>query len=206
MSWIQAISDWVLASAGEWWTYAITAVLCFVDGFFPPLPSESIVIAMSTMAFHGEGSVNLLILFPLACSGAFLGDNAAFWIGRLMPLRRWFSGERGSKILARAESMLSNKPAAVLISARFIPGYRVAINMTAGSLGMPWKRFALIDVASVLVWATFCLAIGSAAGKLFTGKPLLGMSVGIGMGIILGWVFDRIASRFRQRQHRNNAV
>ena len=206
MSWIQGISDWVLASAGEWWTYAITAALCFIDGFFPPLPSESIVIAMSTMAFHGEGSVNLLILFPLACLGAFLGDNAAFWIGRLMPLRRWFSGERGRKVLDRAENMLSHKPAAVLISARFIPGYRVAINMTAGSLDMSWKRFALIDVASVLVWATFCLGIGSAAGKLFAGKPLLGMAVGIGIGIVMGWIFDRIAGYFRQSKPNNNAA
>lgn len=203
MSWLTGVQDWLLHNAGEWWAYAITAILCWIDGFFPPFPAESIVISMTTMAFHGEGSVNLPLLVLVAALGAFAGDQTAYWIGRHIPLHRWFPGDRGQRVLARAQRMFDHRPAEVLLTARFIPIYRVAINMTAGSLGLNWRKYLLIDAVSVVVWVGFCLGIGSAAGAIFQGRPLLGIAAGVLLGLVLGWVVERLGAAWRNRHHRS---
>lgn len=203
---VDAITDAILGHAGEWWTYVITGLLCWVDGFFPPLPSESIVIAMASMALHGEQGVNLWILVPLVMVGAWLGDNTAYWIGRLIPLRRWLKGARFQQAFAKADELLDRKAAEVLLTARFIPIYRVAINMTAGGIGFPWKRFWLIDAGSTLMWTAFCIAIGTAAGAMFHDHPLLGIVAGVVLGMLLGWLVDKVATAWRQRRAEADSV
>lgn len=189
----QQIQDAILSHAGEWWTYLVTGLLCWVDGFFPPLPSESIVIGMAAVSDLHGGPVRLWLLLPIALAGAFAGDNTAYWIGRRFHLDRLFTrSERGRRIGARAHDLLHRKPAEILLSARFIPGYRIIVNMTAGAVRLPYSRFMLIDALSTLMWALFSIGIGLAAGSVFHDRPLLGIIVGIALGIALGWVVERI--------------
>lgn len=195
-----AIQDTIVANAGAWWTYLVTGLLCWIDGFFPPLPSESVVIAMASLSGTHGGPVQLWILFPVACLGAFLGDNTAFWIGRHLPLEKILRGERGARILARAHHLIHHKGPEVLLSARFIPGYRIAINMVAGGVGLPVRRFMAIDAISTLMWASFSVGIGLAAGSLFHDRPLLGIIVGVALGLALGWLIERFGA-WRDLRH-----
>ncbi len=197
-----AIQDAIVGHAGEWWTYLVTALLCYVDGFFPPVPSESLVIAMASLSETHGGPVRLWILLPLAGLGAFAGDNTAYWIGRMIPLQRLFRGERGQRVLERAHDLIHRKGAEVLLSARFVPGYRIAINMTAGGVRLPWRRFLVIDAVSTALWAAFSVGIGLAAGSLFHDRPLLGIVVGVALGLGLGWIIERVGA---WREARANA-
>ncbi|HHU38104.1 MAG TPA: DedA family protein [Propionibacterium sp.] len=187
-----AIQDWIMSNAGEWWTYLVTAILCWLDGFFPPLPSESIVIAMSTLSSTHGGPVQLWILVPLAMAGAWAGDNTAYWIGRKVPLERLFRGERGARLLAKAHHLIHHKGPEVLLSGRFIPGYRIAVNMVAGHVRLPYKRFMVIDFVATALWAALGVGIGLAAGSLFRDRPLLGIIVGVALGLLVGWMIERI--------------
>ena len=45
-----AASDWVLALVGSPWLFLVLYLFVTIDGFFPPIPSESVVIALATLA------------------------------------------------------------------------------------------------------------------------------------------------------------
>ena len=189
----------IVSHAGEWWTYLITGVLCWLDGFFPPLPSESIVIAMASLSETHGGPVKLWLLALVALGGAWAGDNTAYWIGRHIPLEKIFRGERGGRILARAHHLIHHKGPEVLMSARFIPGYRIAVNMVAGYVRLPYKRFMVIDALATILWALFSMGIGLAAGSLFHDRPLLGIIIGVALGLLVGWIIERIGA-WRERR------
>lgn len=203
--WYDAIQHTIVSNAGEWWTYLVTGLLCWIDGFFPPLPSESIVIAMAALSETHGGPVQLWVLIVTACAGAWTGDNTAYWIGRKAPLEKLFRGERGAKLLANAHDLIHRRGPEVLLSGRFIPGYRIAINMVAGTVGLPAKRFMTITVFSTILWAGFSVGIGLAAGSLFQDRPLLGIIVGVALGLLVGWIIERIGT-IRERNRTIGSV
>src|SRR5918993_52360 len=47
---VQAINDFILAAAGQPWVLFIVLACCFIDGFFPPIPSESVVVGLAPRA------------------------------------------------------------------------------------------------------------------------------------------------------------
>ena len=192
-----AVQDFVLSAADEWWALLILYGFCTIDGFFPPIPSESIVIALSTLAVQGE-TMPLWVIFVLAAAGALTGDLIAFSIGRRIPVRtiRLFRSERGQAVLDWAESRLSRRGGSFILSARYVPIGRVAVNMTAGAVGFPLRRFLFFDAIASLLWAGFGITIGTVAGHLLGDRPLLAMAVGIVIGIAVGYVIDRVLARF----------
>lgn len=198
MHWFDALQQLIVGHAGEWWTYLATALLCYVDGFFPPVPSESIIIAMASLSSTHGGPVSLWLMWPLALVGAFLGDNTAYWIGRLLPVEKLFRSEKGQHRIQRAKHLLEDRGPEVLLSARFIPVYRVAINMVAGAVEFPWRRFLIIDAISTIVWAAFSVGVGVAAGSIFSDHPLLGIIAGVAVGLLLGTVIDKIGHWWRE--------
>ena len=62
------------------WSLVFLAGFIAVDGIFPPVPSESLVIAMAALTAQGEGHP-LWLLIPVAALGAVTGDVLAYAIG-----------------------------------------------------------------------------------------------------------------------------
>lgn len=192
LEWYHWLQDIILEHTGEWWTYLVVAILTWLDGFFPPLPSESVVIAMSALSNSHERAVNLWILLPLVMLAAYAGDSTAYWIGRAVP-RRWVvRGERSERAFARAQRIMYARGPVVLISARFIPLYRIVMNMTAGGVHYPYRKFLVINGAATVLWASFSIGIGLAAGSALKNYPLLGMALGVGLGVVLGWLIGKL--------------
>ena len=51
------LEGWALALVGSPWIFVVLYLFATIDGFFPPIPSESIVIALSAVAMsrgHAE--------------------------------------------------------------------------------------------------------------------------------------------------------
>ena len=59
----------------------------------------------------------------------------------------------------------------LLLMSRFVFGFRMAIPMTVGALGMTTTRFLIADVGGAIIWAVSMGAVGYAAGH--TGQLLL---------------------------------
>ena len=93
---MQAINDFILAAAGQPWVLFVVLACCVIDGFFPPIPSESVVVGLSAVAATADVP-NPWLLMLVAALGAFTGDNIAYLIGRRVGTRRW-SWMRGPRM------------------------------------------------------------------------------------------------------------
>ncbi|HCX84607.1 MAG TPA: hypothetical protein DHV14_05615, partial [Micrococcales bacterium] len=168
-------------------------LLCTIDGFFPPLPSESIVIALASLSVSGD-AVSLWWVVPIAAAGAMTGDLIAFAIGRRIPLHRvrWFRSGRGRSMLQWAEEQLRVRGGVFILSARYVPVGRVAVNMTAGSVGFPLRRFIAFDAVAAVLWAVYGVLIGTVAGAIFENNSLLSIGVGVVGGVVIGFLLDKV--------------
>jgi membrane-associated protein len=155
-------------------TYLVVFVASGADVLFPPIPSETIVITASVLAAQGE--LVIWFIVPLVALGAFIGDNASYWLGRGIgdPVaERLFSGEKGQARLLWAEEALAHR------------------GVAAGSLEMPYRQFLFADAIAAVVWALYASMLGYLGGETFQdniGLPLilsLGLAMTVGFGVEL---------------------
>ncbi|MBC7289989.1 MAG: DedA family protein [Actinotalea sp.] len=195
-----AAVDGVLALVGSPWAFVALWVMTVVDGFFPPVPSETAVIALAAVS-AATGRPELWAVVVVAALGAFVGDQLAYSIGRRLPLHRipGLRGERAGRALGRARLALASRGASYIIAARFVPVGRVAVNMTAGAVGYSRRRFTALAALGSVVWAVYSAALGVGAGVWLQDRPLVAAGVGIAVGLALGLVIDAVLRRVMER-------
>ena len=149
------------------WAYVVVFMFAFLDAIIPIVPSETAVVTAGVVA--GNGDLNLMLVVAAAATGAFLGDNCAYLIGRTFGHRATerFSGEKGKRRFRWAEEQLDERGGELIAVARFIPGGRTAVTLSAGTLGYPWRRFVVFDAVAALVWALYASLLGYYGGKTF---------------------------------------
>lgn len=190
------MQDSVLALAGSPWLLLAVWALATIDGVLPPVPSESVVIAVAVLSATGDGpAVHQLVL--AAALGAFCGDLLAYTIGTRLPLRRLriFRSSRGRWMLDWAEHALRTRGSSFILSARFVPVGRVAVNMTAGATGFPVRRYVPIAASAGLIWAAYTAALGVGAGSFLVDRPVVAILVGVGIGLLIGAGVDAAFAR-----------
>ena len=198
---MQAINDFILAAAGQPWVLVLVFACCLIDGFFPPVPSESVVVGLAAVAASADVP-NPLLLIAVAAAGAFSGDNIAYLIGRATGTGRWawMRGYRAQRAFLWAGNELRKRPASLIMVARFVPIGRVAVNLTAGATGYPHSRFVGLTVLSAVLWAGYSVGIGLFFGQWFEENHLLGATIAIICAVILGIAVDVVLSRLRGRR------
>ncbi|WP_125773636.1 DedA family protein [Antribacter gilvus] len=197
-----SIESWILALAASPWVYPAMFGFATIDGFFPPLPSESVVITLTVTA-HTTGTPILPLVLLMAAAGAWVGDIIAYHIGRAIGTERvpFLRGPRGRKAVAWAERALSRRAASFILAARYIPIGRVAVNMTAGAVGFPRRRFVGIAAVAAVMWAIYSMLIGLVAAEwLGHENTLLAIVFGVVLGVSLGFVVDKVVMRLSRRQ------
>jgi membrane-associated protein len=197
------VESWILALAASPLVYLGMYLFAMIDGFFPPIPSESLAIALSALsASSGQPNLALIILF--AATGAFTGDQIAYTIGKRLNTRRlpFLAGPRAQKTLDWAKLALARRGASVILAARYIPVGRVAVNMTAGAVGYPRGQFVGFDAIASLTWALYSAAIGVGAGEWFKGHPLSATAVGLVGGLLIGLALEWTLKRLTNRKNR----
>ena len=197
------MENWILALAASPVVYLGMYLFATIDGFFPPIPSEALAIALAALSVS-SGQPNLALIILVAAAGAFTGDQTAYTIGKRLNTRRipFRAGRRTQKTLDWAKLALARRGASVILAARFIPVGRVAVNITAGAVGYPRRRFVGLDAIASLTWALYSAAIGIGAGEWFKGHPLGAIAVGLVGGLIIGLVLDWTLRRLAERKNR----
>jgi membrane protein DedA with SNARE-associated domain len=195
---VQAINDFILAAAGQPWVLLLVLACCLIDGFFPPIPSESVVVGLAAVAATADVP-NPWLLAAVAGLGAFLGDNIAYMIGRGVGISRWrwMRGRRMQMAFRWAGLELRKRPASLILVARFVPIGRVAVNLTAGATRFPQVRFVFLTVLSAIMWAGYSVGIGMFFGQWFENNHLLGAVIAIICAVGLGIVVDLVIGRLR---------
>ncbi|MFI2754306.1 DedA family protein [Cellulomonas sp. P22] len=191
------MQDWLVHLVGSGWVYLALYAFVMIDGFFPPIPSESAVIALAALS-ESTGSPNLYLVAGVSALGAFSGDQIAYTIGTRIDVHkiRLFRTERGRRSLDWAERALAQRGAAFILAARYIPVGRVAVNMTAGALGYPRRRFVGLTALAAVTWAVYATAIGLGAGRWLHDHPVLAVVVGVAVGLLVGLLIDQVLRRF----------
>ena len=191
------LEGWALALVGSPWIFVVLYLFATIDGFFPPIPSESIVIALSVVSM-AEGTPNLPMIMLVAAAGAWTGDQIAYQIGTKVKVRelRLLRTTRGRAAVDWAENALANRGAAFIIAARYIPVGRVAINMTAGAVKYSRRRFMGLTAIAALTWGAYSSLIGIGAGAWLHDNTIAAVAVGVVGGLVIGLVVDWILRRF----------
>src|SRR5690625_2240690 len=105
-----------------------------IDGFFPVVPSESILVALAALSADRD-SITLVQLFYLGWFGAFIGAQVAYWLGRTIGVTRfrWMRTRSVVRAIGGVRATLKYSGALVIITASHIPGGRVAENFIDGA-------------------------------------------------------------------------
>jgi membrane protein DedA with SNARE-associated domain len=185
--------------SGSDWTYAAVLALCAFDAIFPVLPSETSVILGGVLSASGHLQIGLIVL--AAATGAVLGDNLAYGIGRFggSRLADRFRRGAGHDRVDWAERQVQQRGPYLILVGRFIPGGRTLITLTCGSLVMPWRRFILWDVVAAVVWATYAAGLGYAGGATFADHPWLGFLVAFVVALTVTGVVEGVRALRRRR-------
>jgi membrane-associated protein len=170
----ESLAELVSASP---WTYALILGIAAADALLPLVPSETTAIAAGVLA--GAGDLSLGFVIAAAAAGAFLGDSSSYGLGRA------FSNRIGSRLLperrrAWAERALNTRGGALIVGARFVPGGRTAVTLTAGMLPMPARRYFRLAGLAAVVWASYAALLGYVGGRAFEENPWQGLLLALG--------------------------
>lgn len=183
---IEGIVRHLVEAADSPWAYLVLFVFSALDGFFPVVPSESLVITGGVFAASGGPILPLVILASAA--GAFTGDHISYFIGRRAGHRfteRAATDSRSGRSFAWAARTLEERGGLVLVVARYVPGGRTAITLTMGAVGYPRPRFTLFDALAASSWAIYSAMIGYIGGEAFEENPAKGLLAGFGVAIAI---------------------
>jgi membrane-associated protein len=157
------------------WVLAVVFVVAGLDALLPFMPSETTVVACGVAA-AGTGRPHLGLLITAAATGAYLGDQASFRIGRRSTgsVEARLSHHRARRLHAWVLRLLHSRGGLVIVFARYLPGGRSATALAAGVVGYPAVRFGWYTAIGVVAWAVEAALIGYLGGHVFAGRPILG--------------------------------
>lgn len=183
---VLTVCDAVLHSP---WLLPLLVVMIAIDAPFPVLPSETLLMSASAMAFGSHDAAMVIGLFVAALVGSVLGDLTVFWLGRCSHRVLARTVDRESGLSAWVRRHLLERPGIALVGARFVPGGRLVSTAAAGRFGLPLRRFLPWTVASSAAWSMYMLLIGLALGPITGGSPLLSLLAGAVMALLTAGAF-----------------
>ena len=211
-----AVALWpeILAMFGQFeqwvssdWSYLVVFAVAMIDAFFPLVPSETVVITAGVLAGSGDLSLPLVIL--CASTGAIVGDNISYGLGTWLgehTVKRVFGGEKSQKGFVWAERQLEQRGTYLIVVARFIPGGRTAVTVSAGYIHtFPYRRFLAADVLAGFVWGTYAACLGYFGGKTFEQQPWKGLIVAFAVAVGVAGLVEYVRHR-RERRRRDGSA
>ena len=140
-------------------TYGYWAVLVFVaiESTGIPFPGETMLLAAAIYAGRTH-NLSLPLVIAAAATGAILGDNVGFWVGReggYRLLRRFGRYIRlDERRLKLGQYLFQRHGGKVVFFGRFVAVLRAWAAFLAGTNAMKWDRFLVFNAAGGILWAT----------------------------------------------------
>ncbi len=130
---MDVLNDLILQAVASPWLPLVMFAVAAIDGFFPPVPSETVLVAAVAVAASTSAFPMIVLLCLVAATGAMIGDNIAYGIGRTLGTARfrWMRHPRVAAAFTRAGEALNDRGTLLILGARYNPVGRVAVNMSA---------------------------------------------------------------------------
>jgi membrane-associated protein len=190
-----------LVADASGWAYAILFILAFLDALIPVVPSETSVITAGVVA--SQGDLNLLLVILFAAGGAIAGDNAAYFVGWRFGGRindRFFTSEKAKKRVAWAHRQIEERGGELIVIARFIPGGRTVVTLSAGTLRYPWRKFIVFDAIAGIIWGVYAASLGYFGGHAFEQQPWKGLLLALGIAFAVTGSVELVRWYLKRRQ------
>jgi membrane protein DedA with SNARE-associated domain len=184
------------------WAYLVVFLLVFGDAIFPVLPSETSLLAASTLAAQGALDLGLVVL--VGAAGSVAGDSTLYWIARRGShrIRRRLEKARSRTRIEAALDVLGKNAPVLLVAGRYLPGVRFVVNASMGFSHYPYRRFLVWSSVGGVLWASYTCLVANAVARLLTGFPLASIAISgaliaaaIGIGLLLLRTFRSRAAR-----------
>jgi membrane protein DedA with SNARE-associated domain len=162
-----------------------------------PIPGETSILIGGALAARGQLALPLVWL--LAASGAIIGDNIGYLIGRHF-LRRILTrpgrlAARMERSVERSEVFFRRHGGKTVFFGRWLPVLRVTAAWMAGASHMEWRRFAVFNALGGVAWAVTISTLGYVAGR--SADSVVGVLgilalVLVALAIVSHWWFRRL--------------
>ena len=183
------------------WGYGLVFVAMLLENAGLPLPGETITLLGGYAA--GSGQLNLMGVVGAAASGANLGDNLGYWLGRRLG---WGAMLKLGRLLRQSDEQMESLRGRFLVHAgksvflgRFVAVLRVIAGPMAGAVGMPYRRFLLCNSAGALVWATTMVSLAWLGGRWIPFQSMAKGVLELGLGALLLLVLILLVPRLLER-------
>ena len=171
------------------WGYLVIFAGMLLENAGLPLPGETITLLGGYAA--GSGQLNLFGVMAAAVTGAVLGDNIGYWLGR----------RSGWSLICKVGGWLRQKPEQLeelraqflrhaglsVFLGRFIAVLRVLAGPLAGAVHMPYRRFLICNMAGALLWAITTVSLAWLGGRWIPMELMLQRVADAGL-VLLGLV------------------
>jgi membrane-associated protein len=189
-------------------TYGIILILVatYLSCLGLPVPTSFIMLAGGAFAASGDLSATHVLLAAL--TGAVLGDQTGYHIGRFggaALTARLESEPNRAVVFGRARRIVDRwGGVGVFFSTWLFSPLGPYVNLLAGATRMGWARFTLWDTAGEAIWVGVYVGLGYAfSSRIAQLADLLGNSIafltaGI-VTVLLGVLLFRLARRQRPK-------
>ena len=182
------------------WVYAILFLIIFSETglvIAPFLPGDSLLFVAGALC--GLGALELQWLIPLLVLAAFCGDNANYWIGRMIGMSL-FHRIKGRIVkrehLEKTHAYYEKHGGKTIVFARFMPIIRTFAPFVAGIGLMRYRLFVLYSALGSVAWIGSLTLAGYFFGNIPVVKNNLTLIV---LGVIVVSLLPALIEFFRHR-------
>ncbi len=195
INWIELHSSW----AGLIVFFIALAESLAIVGILIP----GVAMMFAAGALIGNDTLSFAPICLAAILGAIAGDGISFWLGRhyhLPLLAAWPLRDYPKLVESGTHFFHRHGPISIMLG-RFFGPIRAIIPFIAGMLDMSPKQFAIVNIASAILWAPAYLVPGVLFGNSLQEASEMTQKVVLAIisTIVVGWTLFRFV-QFLRRQ------
>ena len=197
---------WLKDFSSSPWFYLIIFAIAVLDSVLPIVPSETLVIIGGVSA--GLGNLWIPLVIVVAATGAFIGDNLSYFIGREASdwvTRRQTSTNKGAARMAKIVEQVHERGGLLLITARFIPGGRTALTLSCGVTKQPRRWFIGWAAVAAVIWGNYAALLGFIGGKSFEDNHTLAFIIAFVSAFSITLVIELVRWLLKRARYRKTA-
>ena len=198
--------DWLKDFSSSPWFYLIIFAIAVLDSVLPIVPSETLVIIGGVSA--GLGNLWIPLVIVVAATGAFIGDNMSYLIGREASdwvTRRQTRTNKGAARMAKIVEQVHERGGLLLITARFIPGGRTAVTLSCGVTKQPRRWFIGWAAVAAVIWGNYAALLGFIGGKSFEDNHTLAFIIAFVSAFSITLVIELVRWLLKRARYRKTA-
>jgi membrane protein DedA with SNARE-associated domain len=196
--------DALFRSLGGGWAYGFLFLSSLAENLFPPLPGDTFTVLGAVLV--GRGQMRFIPAYLSTTAGSVLGFMVCYaagmhWGARLFRGRtgRFFSKTNLDKVHA----WFDHYGYGVLITNRFLAGFRAVVAFGAGMARMNPYRVFLFAAVSCLAWNGILMVFGMKVGEHWSiivrhYQQIVFAVLCLGAGF---WLLKGKIKHFHERKH-----